>query len=197
MIRLCIRAALLLFATSSPLVSGCGGNSGPAEYPEVRINAAALQLSIQDPRRKFYDTVTEPSDASEMGTERYPQRLPRAFEQAAIARLGQITGKAGDALLVEATVSHADVSFTYEPRGRFVRYDVALKFRVTTQSGALLEKGNGAAWRELPEREANEATLAQTFEATALEAFDRYFADAEMLERVNSQLAAHHRGNRR
>ncbi len=34
----------------------------------------------------------------------------------------------------------------------------------------------------------NEANLAKTYEATALEALDNYFADEDVLEKINSQL---------
>ncbi len=182
------RLALAACLAAAPGTLACAGGHSPAEYPEVKLSAMALELNIQDPRTEFYETVTEPSDETELGEERFAQRLPETFEQKAIQRLEKICSNDGPTLKVEATVKKADAIFRVEQVGKFVRYEVKLSFKVTTESGALLDRGSGTAWQEIPEREMNEANLAKTYEATALEALDNYFADEDVLEKINSQL---------
>lgn len=168
---------------------GCSTGPQPAKYPDLKLNVISLELTIDDPRKRLYDTVTESSDVTELGEERYSQQLPSTFEQAAVQRLAKISSGDGPNLKVIATVRQADVTFRNELRGNFARFDVRLSFKVTTQSGALLDKGRGVAWQELPEREMNAESLAGTYRATALAAFDQYFADEEILRTINSQLA--------
>ena len=65
---------------------------------------------------------------------------------------------------------------------------MALAFRVTTQSGALLDKGVGGAFRELPREDATAAQMKGTLRECALAAIDQYWATEETLETLNAQL---------
>jgi hypothetical protein len=176
-----------LLLTGLALV-GCGGSTGPAEYPEVKVACRALNLTLTDSRKKWTDPITEMETLDRTQSNTYAQKLPGDAESQLRARLVRVTGGTGPELSVAAEVRRADVTFYNDSRGDFARYDVALGFRVTTRTGALLDKGLGGAWREIPSDQASPKTLARTFAEATHAAMDHYLASEETLETLNAQI---------
>jgi hypothetical protein len=171
------------------LVSACGGSPGPAQYPEVKVACHSMTLTLADSRKKWTDPITamETLDRTESNT--YAQQLPKDAEQQLRARLVRVTGAKGPELQVAAEIRRGDVTFYNDfERGNFARYDVVLGFRVTTRTGALLDKGSGGAWREIPEDQASSKNLQRAFSEATIAAMDQYWASEETLEKLNEQL---------
>lgn len=180
-----LRCVALLVA-----VTACGGVPDPARYPDLKLTSSELELRLDDPRREFAKPITEPVTMGRGEDDTYPQQLPTTFEAKANARLARLTRGEGPKLQVNTEVRRSDVTFYNDPfRGDFVRYDVVLGFRITTTTGALLHKGSGGSWQELPHAKASSAEMRRVFEEVALAAFDRYFASEDTLEKIEAQLA--------
>jgi hypothetical protein len=189
--RTCLRLALGPFSLGLALsasLTACGGSSAPAEYPDVKVAARSLTLTLTDSRKKWTDPITEMETLDRTQSNTYAQKLPSDTEQQLRARLVRVTGGKGPELQISAEVRRGDVTFYNDSRGDFARYDVALGFRVTTRSGALLDKGKGGAWREIPSDQADSKTLARTFAEATIAAMDQYWASEETLEKINEQL---------
>jgi hypothetical protein len=176
-------------ACAAPLAaSGCSSNLGPAEYPELKVRSKGFELKLTDSRREYTElyTVMPTLDRDEEST--YAQPVPGDLQAALQARLARVSAGAGPTLVVHAEVRRVDVTFYNDARGDYARHDVAVAFRVTTQSGALLDKGVGGAFRELPREDATAAQLESSLRECALAAIDQYWANEETLETLNAQL---------
>jgi hypothetical protein len=176
-------------ATAAALLAlGCGGSNAPAEYPDVKLSAKTLELTLTDGRKKWTDPITEMETLDRTESNTYAQKLPASAEAELRSRLQRVTGGKGPALQVSCEVRTGDVTFFNTIDGDFARYDVGLGFRVTTQTGALLDKGQGRAYRQIPSDQANSSTLARTFEEATLAAIDQYWASEDTLQKINEQL---------
>lgn len=177
-----------LVAIAALLALGCGGSNAPAEYPDVKVSAKTLELTLTDGRKKWTDPITEMETLDRTESNTYAQKLPASAEAELRSRLQRVTGGKGPALQVSCEVRRGDVTFFNTIDGDFARYDVALGFRVTTHTGALLDKGQGRAYRQIPSDQANSSTLARTFEEATLAAIDQYWASEDTLQKINEQL---------
>lgn len=167
----------------------CGGGLAPAEYPDVKLRGKTVSFELNDPRKDLDNPMSEPLIMDRGVSDTYLQRLPAEFEQNAASKLKSLISGAGAELKVVAEVRRCDLTFSNEPhRGDFTRYDVAIGFRVTTASGALLDKGKGGAWQELPTERATSAEMKRLLASTATAAFDQYFADEETLQKINENI---------
>ncbi len=181
-------SAVLLFLLSMQLVA-CGGPPGPAEYPETKLASKSVSMAITDSRQDTFKEISEAPVMNRDESDTYPQPLPDNFETQAKARLQKLTGTSGPKVVVHAEVRRCDVTFYNDKfRGDFVKYDVVLGFKVTTEGGALLDKGSGGLWQELPREEASEQAMRRAYVETAMGAFDKYFASEDTLETINENL---------
>lgn len=169
---------------------GCGGPPAPAEYPDVTLQVSGFRIVVDDTRKEWAKPITEPQVMTQGEDDTYPQQLPDGFEARARQHLAKVTGQSGPELTVNMQVRRADVTFYNERyRGDFVRYDVVLGFVVKTPSGAMLTKGSSGHWQELPSEQATSEEMRRVFMATAIGAFDKYFADEGTLSKIETELA--------
>jgi hypothetical protein len=166
----------------------CGGSGGQAQYPELKVSAKVLELTLIDSRNKWTDPITEMETLDRTESNTYAQKLPANAEAELRSRLQRVTGGKGPELRVSCEVRRGDITFFNTIDGDFVRYDVGLGFRVTTSTGALLQKGQGRAYRQLPSDQVNAQSLARTFEEATVAAMDQYWASEDTLEKINEQL---------
>jgi hypothetical protein len=172
------------------LAAACSSGLEPAEYPEgVQLRAKTIRFELTDPRKTVATPVLEPQVMTQGEDDTYTQRLPPGFQEAAESRLSKLTAGSGPHLVVRAEVRKAEVTFYNDRmRGDFTRYDVVVGFAVTTERGALLDKGRGGSFQELTSEQATEAEMKRVFAATSLAAFDQYFASEEVLDTINEQI---------
>ncbi len=184
----CSLSAALLGAAL--LTASCSTGLEPAEYPEgVTLHAKSITLEINDTRKTVATPVTEPQVMTQGEDDTYTQRLPPGFENAAKSRLAKLTGNSGPNIVVHAEVRKAEVTFYNDRiRGDFTRYDVVVGFRVTSERGALFDKGSGGNWQEMPSEQATGPEMNRMFEATSIAAFDQYFASEDTLDTINEQI---------
>lgn len=174
------------------LVLGCGGvPAEDVEYPDMELHTKMLGLEIEDPRKEVLEPILV--DGTQYAKEKvtFPQPLPAGFEAGARERLDRLAGSGGLNLVVTTLVDRADVVFWNDHDGNHTRYEVTLAFRITTQKGLLIQKGKGSSAQELPSEEATPEEMKRVFLVAALNAFDQYFADEEMLERLNQNIDAY------
>lgn len=192
MLRLLVTLFLIALVSSA-----CGSSvaANDAEYPDMKVRSPVLELVIEDPRKAIAQTFDRPGEVYRDESVSAPQKLPDGFEQKAIERLSRITGDGGLNLKVVTSVERADVTFSNDFRGDMTRYDVKLKFRVTTEEGTVITKGSGQTSQELPNEEATAGEMRRVFLATALNAFDQYFASEDTLEKINAKVDAYLRAN--
>lgn len=180
-----VLAAIVAWGVSA----ACGGSLAPAEYPDVKLRGKTVSFELSDPRTDLDHPISEALVMDRGVSDTYLQPLPGEFEQKAAAKLESLIAGSGAELKVIAEVRRCDLTFTNEPhRGDFTRYDVVFGFRVTTASGALLDKGKGGAWREIPTEKASSAEMKRLLGATTTAAFDQYFSDEETLQTINENI---------
>lgn len=166
------------------LLGGCQSGQPPV-YPEVSLGVSDVAVEVDDTRRERVTEYGERPPLYRHERETLPLPFPVAeFSDAARQRLVSRATGTGPAIRVRTAVLRTDVTYYNDHRGDFVRWDVELRFTVEDQAGNVFTRGKGGAWRELPIAEASPESKRQELLATALEAFDRYFADKAVLERV-------------
>ena len=151
----------------------------PLAYPDTKISASSLLLEVIDAR-------SAPTSASERQL-----LLPQDFEATAQARLARMPSGQGPALTVNALVSAADVVELVDARGEMTRVSVTLDFEVKVQAGPLLRRAQTQSHSDLPREEATPEEVNFLLNATALDAFDRYWADPKTSAALNADLAAY------
>ncbi len=169
-------------------VSACSG-TGPAEYPEVRLGSAQLELMVQDQRSEKSPDLNNLGALERDETHTFPVILPADTLTTRLAsRVAQLRGSGDLPLLLQIEVLRSDATYFSHYTDEFVRYDVTLHFEVRGPNGELLGKGKGGAWRKIPREEATDAARAEAQMAAALEAFDHYFAHEGHLQAINVEL---------
>jgi hypothetical protein len=171
------------------IMLGVGCGSSQLQYPDVQLRTAGLSEDLVDPRRERVTELSQRPPLYRDETETFPLDFPKAEYKAVTAeRLARLALGEGPAIQVHTEVRRADVTFLNDYRGDFVRWDVELGFQLTTHSGAALHRGKGVAWLEIPKEEATDEEMRRLLLSTAVDAFDRFFADARTLETINSNL---------
>jgi hypothetical protein len=151
----------------------------PLAYPDTKISASSLLLEVIDAR-------AAPTSASERQL-----LLPQDFEATAQARLARMPSGQGPTLTVNALVSAADVVDLVDARGEMTRVSVTLDFEVKVQAGPLLRRAQTESHSDLAREEATPEEVNFLLNATALDAFDRYWADPKTSAALNADLAAY------
>jgi hypothetical protein len=151
----------------------------PRPYPELRLSSRRLELQVRDQRpRADLPSVRQ-------------LFLPRSFEPAAKQRLSRLVGERGPALRVTADVVRADEVGLVDARGEMTRVLVKLSFEIAVVDGPLLRRAESQSSSDLPRDEATPEEVDFVLEATALDAFDRYFAERSTLESLQHDLDAY------
>jgi hypothetical protein len=167
----------------------CGGVPAEnAEYPEIQVRAAVMELSIEEARKEVLQRVVEANKLYQGEQVTFSQPLPEGFEAGVRKRLDGLTGKSGLNVNVVVSVERADLTFRNDIDGDSVRYDVTLSLAVKTEGGTTLQKGKGSSSQEVPTKEATGKEMQRVFLVAALNAFDQYFAEEETLERLNANI---------
>jgi hypothetical protein len=169
----------------SAAVVGLGACSVPREvheplhYPEAKIAASTLDLQVSDAR-------PPPRSASQREL-----TLPADFEATARARLSPLILGQGPKLGVQVAVAHAEAIEIVDARGEMTRVSVTFDFEVSVQGGPTLRRAETHSDSDLPRDEATPEELLFVLRATALDAFDRYWANPATEAALNKDLAAY------
>jgi len=150
----------------------------PVAYPDTKISASALTLEVIDAR----------SGSTSAGQQLL---LPQDFEATAQGRLARMPSGQGPALTVNALVSAADLIELVDARGEMTRVSVTLDFEVKVQDGPLLRRAQTQSQSDLRREEATPEEVKFLLNATALDAFDRYWANPKTSAALNADLAAY------
>jgi hypothetical protein len=151
----------------------------PIAYPDTKISASSLVLEVIDAR------------SGSTSTSGQQLLLPQDFEATAQGRLARMPSGQGPALTVNTLVSAADVSELVDARGEMTRVAVTLDFEVKVQGGPLLRRAQTQSHSDLRREEATPEEVNFLLNTTALDAFDRYWADPKTSAALNSDLAAY------
>jgi hypothetical protein len=151
----------------------------PRVYPELDLTSSSIELAVLE--------APSPSTA----TSRKELTLPRHFRETCHARLQSLVGGSGPALQVSVQVLTADEVELVDARGEMTRVLVALELQVKVTNGPVLRTAQSQSSSDVPRDEASAEEVELVLEATAFDAFDRYFADASTVARLNADLAAY------
>lgn len=166
------------------LTPACAHNTGSihssADYSEFKLDAKSLQLSVGDTRTQ--DDVPDGQ---------YRLNLPGSFETEASSRIrGMASGQGLDLKLV-VKVGRADHANIETQQGERTRVDVALNFELVGPDGTVIKHGTGGAHSEIPVEQASPEEIDKVLRETALSAFDQYWADEDVIERINGNIATY------
>ena len=148
------------------------------EYPEVKIASREINGVVVDAR----PTNTDPTVRQ--------LTLPESFDPKVQARLAALASGSGPPLGVIVTVVVADEEPIVDARGQMTRIRVRLELEVKLRDGLVLRRATTESRSDLPPDEATPEEVAFVLDATAIDAFDRYFADADVLNALNREIAA-------
>jgi hypothetical protein len=151
----------------------------PREYPPVQLHAQALELEVVDAR----EAGTDPSQRQ--------LSLSADFEALARARLSSRLSGSGPAVAISVGVAGADELPIVDARGEMTRVLVRLAIEIRPKDGVVLRRAETQSTSDIPRDEATLEEVAFVLDATAVDAFDRYFADADVLESINRELDAY------
>lgn len=180
-----LRGALVGLALGSGLLlAGCSVPRhvhDPLPYPETKLASSGFELEVIDPRpvavAPFSQQLTLPND----------------FEARARRRLTEVIGGEGPPLQVRVTVVAIDELELVDARGEMTRVVVRLNIEVEVEDGPVLGRVEAQSSSDLPREEASADEIALVLEATANNAFDRYWANPATATRLNRELAAYRR----
>lgn len=164
------------------LVSGCSVPRQvhePRPYPEIRVDSSRIELHVLDAR-----PGNVPPSVQQLA-------LPVSFSASAQARLNGVLSGHGPALDVTLHVVAADQVELLDARGEMTRVRVKLSLEVSVKDGPVLRHAESESSSDLPRDEATDEEVAFVLEATALDAFDRYFARLDTLLSINRDIAAY------
>jgi hypothetical protein len=117
-------------------------------------------------------------------------RLPSDFEARARARLAPHLSGAGPELSVVVSLAQLEAVEIVDARGEMTRVVCRFELEIRSGSGPVLRRAETQSNADLPRDEATTEELAVVLDATAIDAFDRYFADERTLQALNRDLAA-------
>lgn len=150
----------------------------PREYPALKIASGSLELRVVDER----PANTDPSV--------HELLLPGDFEARARARLSAQLAGAGPELRVVVSLAQLEALEIVDARGEMTRVVCRFEVEIGSGSGPVLRRAETQSNADLPRDEATTEEVAAVLDATAVDAFDRYFADERTLEALNRDLAA-------
>lgn len=155
----------------------------PIQYPEVDLACRSAELSVEDPR--LSGAISAPGAKQLM--------WPQTFEAKARAHLGQLVAGTGPALQITTRVGAADELELVDSRGEVTRVSVTLHFDINVVGGSLVRRAEAHSSYDIPRDEATAEELEVVLDATALDAFDRYWAAPTTITGLNKELEAYAR----
>lgn len=151
----------------------------PLEYPETKVASSGFELEIVDARpRGALPTVRQ-------------LVLPERFEARARERLATAIAGSGPQLLVRVGVVAVDELELVDARGEMTRVIVRLNIEVKVKDGPVMGRVETQSSSDLPRDEASPDEIALLLDATASNAFDRYWANPATPNQLNRNLAAY------
>jgi hypothetical protein len=151
----------------------------PLEYPETKVASSGFELDVVDAR----PSAALPSVKQLV--------LPRRFEARAEQRLATAFAGQGPPLHVRVGVVAADELELVDARGEMTRVVVRLNIEVKVKDGPVLGRVETQSSSDLPRDEASPDEIALVLDATADNAFDRYWANPATPTQLNRNLAAY------
>ena len=192
LLNLCKWTAIALATTS---LMGCAGTRYGLEAPSSspsEIDAAAMELRVIDTRgAPAADRIelSPPAHLEVRATRRVPVGLTTGYKLAVAQRLRDIVDGDGSTLEVLVEVERAEVEWSATPEGPVAKVRVAVDLTVYDADGGVLQRGKSHAEGRVEAEDATPSELTEAVEATALNAFDRYFAREKMVTALNRALA--------
>jgi len=175
------RSILFVLLLSSACAVNTGSPHSAAEYPtDVKLEAESVELSVIDPRN-----AKDVPDGTDSLT------FPSAFQADASARLQRILSKKGLAFKVDVAVVRSDAQKVDTQQGPKLHIEVVLKFELKGPDNTVVKHGRGQSWAEIPEAQISDASVTETLQSTALNAFDQYWADEDTLQAINENIAVY------
>lgn len=151
----------------------------PLEYPETKVASSGFELDVVDAR---------PSAALPSVKQ---LTLPQQFEARAEQRLAAAFAGNGPPLHVRVSVVAIDELELVDARGEMTRVVVRLNIEVKVKDGPVLGRVETQSSSDLPRDEAMPDEIALVLDATASNAFDRYWANPATPVQLNRNLAAY------
>jgi hypothetical protein len=151
----------------------------PLEYPETKVASSGFELDVVDAR----PSANLPSVRQ--------LTLPREFEARAEERLATAFAGNGSPLQVRVSVVAIDELELVDARGEMTRVVVRLNIEVKVKDGPVLGRVETQSSSDLPRDEASPEEIALVLDATASNAFDRYWANPATPTQLNRNLAAY------
>ncbi len=184
-------SAIALAAAS---LMGCAGSRYGLEAPSgspPEIDAARMELKVIDTRgAPAADRIelSAPARLEDGESCRVPVGLTTGYKLAAARRLQGIVDGDGSTLEVLVEVNRAEVEWSSTPEGPSARVRVAVDLTVYDANGSVLQRGKSKAEGTVEAGDVTPTELTQAVEATALNAFDRYFAREKTVTALNRAL---------
>lgn len=178
------RLVIARAVTAAVVVTGCSAPrrvQEPIEYPaDVKLECSRVKLDVVDPR-------IPGAPGSDPGARQLA--WPATFEAAAQSHLARIVAGQGPALAIAGRVGAADEIELVDARGETTRVSVTLHFDVSLEGGPLVRRAEAHSAYDIPRHEATPEEIEVVLDATALDAFDRYWANRGTLTSLNRELA--------
>jgi hypothetical protein len=181
-------------ALAAAILMGCAGSRYGLEAPSsapAEIDASRMDLKVIDTRgAPAADRVRlgAPAGLEAQGHSRVPVGLTTGYKLAAAERLRHLVDGDGSALELLVEVERAEVEWSSTPEGPAAQVRVAVGLTVYDSDGTVLQRGKSRAEGRVEPGEVTPNELTQAVEATALNAFDRYFAREKMVTALNRAL---------
>ncbi len=150
----------------------------PREYPPIKLQSAEIYSVVVDPREAGRDPTMR------------QLVLSKDFETKIQERLTALVSGSGVPVGVIVTVAAADELELVDARGEMTRVLVRLELELKLRDGSVVRRAETQSTSDLPRVEATPEEVAFVLDATAIDAFDRYFADAAVLTSLNRELDA-------
>lgn len=150
----------------------------PRQYPAAKVQSSELYSVLVDSREAGRDPTTR------------QLVLSKGFETKIQERLAALASGSGVPVGVIVTVAAADELELVDARGEMTRVLVRLELEIKLRDGSVVRRAETQSTSDLPRDEATPEEVAFVLDATAIDAFDRYFADAAVLESLNRELDA-------
>ena len=177
LVRFCARSSVLV------ALAACGVPPrhvhDPLEYPKTKVASSGFELDVVDAR----PSAALPSVKQLV--------LPRQFEARAEQRLATAFAGQGPPLRVRVGVVAAEELELVDARGEMTRVVVRLNIEVKVKDGPVLGRVETQSSSDLPRDEASPDEIALVLDATANNAFDRYWANPATPTQLNRNLAAY------
>ena len=186
-------SAIALAATS---LLGCAGARYGLQAPTgspAEIDAASMDLKVIDTRGAPAADRVElraPARLEDRAHSRVPVGMTTGYKLAAAEHLRHLVDGDGATLEVLVEVERAEVEWSATPDGPAAKVGVVVDVTVYDADGRVLQRGKSSAEGSVPASDATPTELARAVEATALNAFDRYFAREKMVTALNRALGS-------